>query len=119
MSTTRKCPGCAKAFRSGKRRGVLQEDGSVHVTLVCGDCTRRAFAVIRPIGEAATLCVSCKKVPARICSDCARRARAEMIAPVLLALHGMAKAARLQGYEKDERAYEHAMRALEAQAEQG
>jgi hypothetical protein len=115
----RRCPGCAKTFRSGKRRGVIQEDGSVSVALVCGDCARRAFAVIRPIGDAAVLCASCKKVPARICSDCARRARAEMIAPVLMALHGMAKAARLQGQDENERAYEHAIRALEAEAEQG
>jgi hypothetical protein len=89
------------------------------VNLVCGKCAARAFAVMRPIGAAASLCAVCKTTPARICSDCARRARAEMIAPVLLALHGMSKAARLQGSDADERAYDHAIRALEAQADQG
>lgn len=117
--STRRCSGCGDPFRKGGRRGLIQEDGTITVTLVCMACTRRAFAVVRPIGAAASLCTICKTTPARICSDCARKARAELVAPVLLALHGMVKAAHLQGDEASERAYEHAATALEAQAEQG
>jgi hypothetical protein len=115
----RRCPGCAEPFRKGKRRALLQEDGSVKVTLVCAACAKRAFAVVRPIGSAANLCTVCKDSPARVCSGCARRARAELVAPVLLALHGMAQAAKLQGKEAEEAAYEHASVALARQAEQG
>jgi hypothetical protein len=116
---TRNCPGCAEPFRKGKRRGVLGEDGSVRVALVCAGCAKRAFAVVRPIGASANLCTVCKEKPARICSDCARRARAELVAPVLMALAGAAKASRLQGDAAGEAAYDHARVALERQAEQG
>lgn len=116
---TKNCPGCGEAFRKGKRRGILQEDGSVRVALVCGACANRAFAVVRPIGNATCLCAVCKAVPARICSGCARRARAELIAPVLKALTGLVQASKLQGDEAGERAYEHAVVALAREAEQG
>jgi len=119
MPTTRNCPGCAEPFRKGKRRAVLQEDGSVRVTLVCGPCAKRAFAVVRPIGAAANLCAECKQVPARVCSGCARKARAELIAPVLMALYGLAKASHLQGNTAAETAYDHAAVALARAAEQG
>ena len=76
---TKSCPGCGEAFRKGKRRGILQEDGSVRVSMVCGACSKRAFTVVRPVGDAACLCAVCKEVPARICSGCARRSHAELI----------------------------------------
>lgn len=116
---TKGCPGCGESFRKGKRRAVLQEDGSVRVALVCGKCSKRAFAVVRPVGAAASLCATCKAVPARVCSGCAARARADLILPVLTALQGLVTASRLQGDEKAERAYEHAVVALARQAEQG
>lgn len=118
--SARRCPGCGDPFRKGKRIGVIAEDGTITGTLVCvARCARRAFAVVRPIGSAASLCTICKATPARICSGCARKARAELVAPVLLALHGMVKASRLQGDQAAERAFEHAAVALKAQAEQG
>jgi hypothetical protein len=87
--------------------------------MVCGACSKRAFAVVRPVGNAACLCTVCKETPARICSGCARKARAELIAPVLKALTGLVQASKLQGDEAAERAYEHAVVALAREAEQG
>lgn len=110
--TTKICPACGESFRKGKRRGILQEDGSVRVAMVCGPCSKRAFAVVRPVGAASCLCTVCKVTPARICAGCARRARAELIAPVLMALRGASKAFHLQGDEASEKAYDHAVAAL-------
>lgn len=116
---SKRCPACAETFRKGRRRGVLLEDGSVKVQLVCGACAARSFAVVRPIGSAASLCTICKETPARICAECARKARAELIAPVLMALRGVVRVAQLQGDEATERAYDHAARALEVEGQRG
>lgn len=115
----KRCAACGESFRKGRRRAVLQEDGSVRVTLVCGDCAKRSFSVVRPVGGAANLCTICKEKPARTCSDCASRARAELIAPVLEALQGAATAAKLQDDKAAQQAYEHAVVALARSAEQG
>jgi hypothetical protein len=119
MAATKSCPGCGESFRKGKRRGILQEDGSVRVAMVCGACSKRAFAVVRPVGDAACLCKVCKVASARICAGCARKARADLIAPVLMALRGASKAFGLQGDEASEKAYDHAVAALVREAEQG
>jgi len=114
------CRGCGKAFRKGRRRAVLNDDGSVTVGLVCGDCAARAFAIIRPIGDAASVCRTCKKAPARICVACSTRARAEVVAPVLAQLHSMALAFETVqtpgGIDKAE-ALRSAMRALQVETE--
>lgn len=115
----RPCAGCGEPFRKGKRRGLLQEDGTVRVTLVCARCAARAFAVVRPMGSAAHACTLCHDRPARVCSDCARRTREALVGPVVRALRAMVEASRLQGREADERAYDHAICALLAQAGQG
>jgi len=114
-----KCPGCGVAFRKGKRRGILQEDGSIEIRLVCDACARRTFAVLRPIGGAASLCATCKKTPARVCSECASRDRVSLVAPILFTLRKMAEVAELQGDHAARTAYEHAAGALEREAEKG
>jgi hypothetical protein len=113
------CKGCGQRFRKGKRRAVLAEDGTVTIAIVCGECAARAFAVVRPIGGAANLCTVCKARPARQCSDCAAKARADLVVPILAQLAGLARAAELSGQKERADALEAAAHALAREADRG
>jgi hypothetical protein len=118
MSSRESCRGCgAKTFRKGKRRAVLGEDGSVTIAIVCLECAKRAFSVVRPVGGAAHVCSVCKLAPARICTQCAMKARAQLVAPILTQLHALALGAEAQGQEDRADGMRAAMRALEQETE--
>jgi len=111
-----KCKGCGAAFRKGKRRGVLGEDGTVTVALVCGPCASRSFSVVRPIGDAAQQCTVCNAAPARLCHGCVAKARSALVDPILAQLRGASNAFRLDGQQANADAYEHAILALQREA---
>lgn len=113
------CRGCGAPFRKGKRRALLSDDGTVTITLVCLSCVRRGFTIIRPIGGAANLCTICKERPARICSACAAKARAELVLPVIAQLSALARAATLNGQTEKAEGFEGAARALALEADRG
>lgn len=120
MTKPTPCRGCGvKNFRKGKRRAVLNEDGSVTLAVVCLDCAKRTFAVVRPIGGAANVCTVCSEHPARVCSACAVKARAQLVAPVLAQLHALAQAADAMGQDDRGDGMRAAARALELEAERG
>ena len=111
------CKGCGNAFRKGKTFLLLTEDGSLVPVIGCQDCVKRAARVVRPIGQAANLCTICKTVPARICSDCAVRARKALAAPILAQLSALARGADAAGQEERADGMRSAMRALEQEVE--
>lgn len=115
----RPCSACGEPFQKGKRRGVVDDSGTIEVSLICSRCVRRCFAVCTRIGKAANKCTMCKERPARICSECARKARVELVAPVLAQLRGLVKAHDMNGQEEKAEALRGAMRALEQEAERG
>lgn len=47
-----KCKACGENFRKGKRRVVLNFDGSLSVAIVCPACVGRAVSIVTPFPRA-------------------------------------------------------------------
>jgi NMD protein affecting ribosome stability and mRNA decay len=41
-----RCKACGESYRKGKRRVVLNVDGSLSVELVCPECVRRSVSIV-------------------------------------------------------------------------
>lgn len=44
-----RCKGCGAEYRKGRRRLLLEQDGSLTSALVCDSCSKRAVAIVAPI----------------------------------------------------------------------
>lgn len=44
-----RCKGCGAEYRKGRRRLLLQPDGSLTSALVCDACAKRSLAIVAPI----------------------------------------------------------------------
>jgi hypothetical protein len=47
-----RCKACGESFRKGKRRMILNFDGSVAVGLVCSSCVGRSVSIVTPFPRA-------------------------------------------------------------------
>lgn len=97
------CAGCGSTFRKGKRRAVLLPSGEIAQRLVCGDCAKRAFALV-PVRRA-VLCTSCPSGDAREASVCGRcsneaahKAVGMALAPFVERIRGMLTAYRADAH---------------------
>jgi hypothetical protein len=43
-----RCKACGESFRKGKRRAILNFDGSIAVGLVCAACVGRSLSIVTP-----------------------------------------------------------------------